>query len=101
VSVAIPFEQMYAHNFGHALGDNLFSFWRILQLFNIYSDSLDFLPIQLAKLRPKLSLGGLNVTLHPFIYNRGLSYMSEMMEKDVIQYTSFPYFYNKQLLLLN
>jgi len=41
-SLAIPYLPSHVGNFGHCLLDNVMSFYRLLKLFDIYSDEIDF-----------------------------------------------------------
>ncbi|CAJ1945177.1 unnamed protein product [Cylindrotheca closterium] len=47
IPVAIPFLPHQCTNFGHALGDNAFAIFRILQNFGLYHPELDFLPMRI------------------------------------------------------
>lgn len=100
VPLAIPFQEHNGNNFGHALGDNAFTLFRILELFNFYSDSLDFLPLRFDTddCLGKRCCPALHETLYPFLYNRGFSYMSKIQEEDSIVYVTFQSFYERQLL---
>lgn len=47
IPVTIPLIPHQCTNFGHALGDNVFAIFRILQNFGLYHPELDFLPMNL------------------------------------------------------
>lgn len=46
IPFAIPYTVFNGQNFGHSIGDNVFSFYRLLKLFGVYSDTVDFLPLR-------------------------------------------------------
>jgi len=100
VPLAIPYHEMNGKNFGHGLGDNVFSFYRIMKLFNLYTDDLDFVPLLLLTNQIRGYFGyygnyytGLFTTLQPFVYNQGHSYLSD--KEDVLSYGNFLNFYDR------
>jgi hypothetical protein len=100
VSLAIPYKEMNGKNFGHSLGDNVFSFYRIMKLFNLYTDDIDFVPLHMLMNQLQGFFGyygqyytGLFTTLEPFVYNRGLSNMKE--NEDVLEYGDFLNFFDR------
>ena len=63
VSLAMPYMPMNGGNFGHSLGDNVFAFYRLLSLFGLYSDTVNFVPLRMDCADPgqRCELGGTRV----------------------------------------
>eukprot|EP00978_Attheya_sp_CCMP212_P015528 scaffold40029_cov58-Attheya_sp.AAC.3 len=98
-SIAIPYIPSHMKNFGHNLLDTVYSFYRMLRLFDLYDDDANFVPLRMvpSDYDPDFVSGILSKVLDPFlIQNRKPRDSSEFELKNSAGSGHFPTYFDSQ-----
>ena len=99
IPFAMPYVVFNGKNFGHAIGDNVLPFYRLLKLFGVYSDTVDFLPLRYdcdesgTCSKDGRAPAALTKVMDPFLLSSGQS----QNEKSVVDNGEFHKYFEKML----